>query len=119
MNARSNLVADRDLYLTSDQSGIVGEGEGAAYLLARKGMRIRAEWVRRLGLVERNGKVVQGASGQEDDASPTEPEEQPAPSDCEEDAAEEWPLSMSPEEYLDRYDEGAKNYALAKRLAGE
>jgi hypothetical protein len=66
------LIADRRLYLSSDKSRAVEEGDAAAaYLLACEGGEIPVEEVARLGLSARGDRVVL--------ASEPEPEPEPAP----------------------------------------
>lgn len=53
------IVADRRLWLTADRSRVVEDGDpSAAFLLAAPGTEIPVDEAARLGLAEKDGKVV-------------------------------------------------------------
>ena len=57
------MRADRSLYLDRSRSRLVGETDPeVAWLLVWKGREIPAEDVKRLGLIEVDGRVQQGES---------------------------------------------------------
>lgn len=53
------IVADRRLWLTADKVRVVEDGDpAAAFLLASPGTEIPVDEAERLGLTEKDGKVV-------------------------------------------------------------
>lgn len=53
------IVADRRLWLTADKARVVEDGDpAAAFLLASPGTEIPVDEAERLGLTEKDGKVV-------------------------------------------------------------
>lgn len=117
----ATLVADRRLYVSDDRSEIVEEGDvRAAYLLVAAGLQIGEGDVARYRLQMKDGKVWWP-----DVKAAPEPEnkmvEAPAnkAADPEDEGLPDWPLKVSPAEYLEKYGDDAKNSALARRLIGE
>lgn len=110
----ATLRADRRLYTTADREQIVEEGDArAAYLLAAIGRNIgegdvvkyrlsmqdrRVVWPELLGKAMPVADVKVAERAEDKSLAPIPPD---------------WPLSMSPADYLDRYGDEAKNSAIA------
>lgn len=116
-----SFPADRPICFTADHSQMVEETDPrAAFLAYAKGKFISPGDVEKYGLKHRDGRVILSdksvAEAESKDVLEAAEKAADAPAEDDEAPAPEWPLSVSPEDYLARYGDDAKNSALARAV---
>ncbi|KKK47211.1 hypothetical protein LCGC14_3157490 [marine sediment metagenome] len=113
----ATLRADRRLHVTADREQIVDEDDPrAAYLLAAKGRNIGEGDVAKYRLSMQNRRVVwPELLGKSVPAAVVKMAEEATDKSVDSEVAQ-WPLSMSPANYLERFGDDKKNSALARAV---